>query len=140
MKAKCMRLLQLGLVGVFFATVLVTQSGCSVAMAAKQPPKKNIEILKEGMPRALVVAEFGNPVSSDTKEGKKVEVYSFTQGYSKPAKIGRCLFHAVADIFTFCLWEVVGTPTELAFDGKKMVSEVTYDASDKIEKVVMLQK
>lgn len=34
--------------------------------------------------------------------------------------------------------EVVGTPTEAVFDGDKMSFEVTYDSSDKVEKVVQL--
>jgi hypothetical protein len=36
------------------------------------------------------------------------------------------------------LWEVVGTPTEAIFDGQKVAYEVTYDTSDKVEKVVTL--
>jgi len=109
-------------------------------MAAKQPPKKNLGVLKEGTPRSLLLAEFGQPVATETKQGKKVDVFSFTQGYSKGAKAGRAVFHGAADVLTLGLWEVVGTPTEATFDGKKMAVEVTYDASDKVEKVVNLQK
>jgi hypothetical protein len=41
---------------------------------------------------------------------------------------------------TLGLWEVVGTPTEAVFDGREMAFEVTYDASEKVKKVVTLQK
>jgi hypothetical protein len=119
---------------------LFTQTGCSVFMAAKQPPKKNLGVLKEGTPRSLLLAEFGQPIATENKDGKKVDVFSFTQGYSKGAKTGRAVFHGAADVLTLGLWEVVGTPTEAAFDGKKMAFEVTYDASEKVEKVVTLQK
>jgi len=128
------------IVGFCMAVGLFMQTGCSVFMAAKQPPKKNLGVLKEGTPRSLLLAEFGQPVATETKEGKKVDVFSFTQGYSKGAKVGRAAFHGAADVFTLGLWEVVGTPTEAAFDGKKMSFEVTYDASDKVEKVTTLQK
>jgi hypothetical protein len=69
-----------------------------------------------------------------------VDVFSFTQGYSKGAKTGRAVFHGAADVLTLGLWEVVGTPTEAVFDGRQVAFEVTYDASEKVEKVVTLQK
>jgi len=122
------------------ALALVMQTGCSAFMAAKQPPKKNLGVLKEGTPRSLLLAEFGQPVATETKDGKRVDVFSFTQGYSKGAKAGRALFHGAADVFTLGLWEVFATPTEGIFDGKKLAFEVTYDASDKVEKVITLQK
>ena len=109
-------------------------------MAAKQPPKKTLGVLKEGTPRSMILAELGQPVASETKDGKRVDVFSFIQGYSKGAKAGRAVFHGAADVLTLGLWEVVGTPTEATFDGNKMAFEVTYDASDKAAKIVTLQK
>ena len=43
-------------------------------------------------------------------------------------------------MFTLGLWEVVGTPTEAIFTGEKVAYEVTYDTSDKVEKVVTLAR
>jgi len=120
------------------STVLITGNGCSVYMAAKQPNLKNIDVLAVGTPRRLVVAELGQPQSSEKKDGKRIEVFSFVQGYSKGAKAGRAIFHGLADVFTLGLWEVVGTPTEAIFDGHRISYEVTYDTSDKVEKVVTL--
>lgn len=97
-------------------------------------------LLTQGVPRNLVVAEVGAPITTETKAGKRVDVYSFTQGYSKAARVSRTIGHGAADVFTFGLWEVVGTPTEAAFNGKRVVYEVTYDASDRIESVVALKK
>ena len=62
------------------AITIVFLSGCSVFMAAKQPDKKNLDLLKAGTPRNLVLAEFGQPVSTEVKEGKKCDIFSFTQG------------------------------------------------------------
>jgi hypothetical protein len=117
---------------------LLAFNGCSVYMAAKQPTRKNLEVFSPGTPRSLVLAEIGQPQASETKAGKRVDVFSFIQGYSKGAKAGRAFFHGAADVFTLGLWEVVGTPTEAIFDGQKVAYEVTYDASDKVEKVVTL--
>jgi hypothetical protein len=57
--------------------------GCSVVMAVKQPDKKNVDLLKVGTPRSILVAELGAPVSSEMKEGKKCDIFAFVQGYSK---------------------------------------------------------
>ena len=121
-------------------TLMLTSSGCAVFMAAKQPPKRDLAVLSVGSPRNMVLTELGQPVSTDTREGKRVDLFAFTQGYSKGAKTGRALFHGAADIMTLGLWEVVGTPTEVVFSGKKMSFEVTYDANDRIEHIVDLSR
>ena len=135
-----MNLLRSTAIVLLIAASSLSQSGCAVFMAAKQPPKKDLAVLGVGSPRSLVLAELGQPVSTETRDGKRVDVFSFTQGYSKPAKAGRALFHGAADIFTLGLWEVVGTPTEMVFDGKKMSFEVMYDADDRVENVADLSK
>ena len=122
------------------AATLPAVSGCAVVMAAKQPSKKNLNILAPGTPRALLIAEFGAPIHAETKEGKRIEVYSFRQGYSKAARVSRAIGHGAADVFTLGLWEVVGTPTEAVFDGREMVVQVTLDAGEKVETAVMLKK
>ena len=128
-----------GLIAVSVAVLaMVLFHGCSVYMAAKQPEKKNVDVLAVGTPRSLVLAEMGNPASSETKDGKRVDIFSFVQGYSKGAKTGRALFHGVADVFTIGLWEVVATPTEAIFDGSKMAFEVRYDTDERVEKVTQL--
>jgi len=122
------------------AGVSLTLTGCSVAMAAHQPSRKDVKLFSQGMPRSLVVAEVGAPVTTETRSGKRVEVYAFTQGYSKAARVSRTIGHGTADVLTFGLWEAVGTPTEAVFNGKRMVYEVTYDATDRIESVAVLKK
>ena len=97
-------------------------------------------LLNAGVPRSLVLAEVGAPVTSELRGGKRVEVYSFTQGYSKAARVSRTIGHGAADVFTLGLWEAVGTPTEAVFNGKRVAYEVTYDSSDRIETVVVLKK
>ncbi len=126
--------------GFMLVAIIVTQTGCSVFMAASQPTKKNLEVLNKGTDRNYVLAELGSPVSTETKYGKKVDVFSFKQGSSTGAKVGRALFHGTADFFSFGLWEVVGTPTEAVISGKKLAFEVMYDENDRVEKVLALKK
>jgi hypothetical protein len=118
----------------------VVTSGCAVVMAAKQPSKKDLGLLSPGVPRNLVLAELGQPVATETRTGKRVEVYSFVQGYSKGVRVSRSIAHGAADVFTLGLWEAVGTPTEAIFDGTRVAYEVTYDASDRVEQVVVLKQ
>jgi hypothetical protein len=112
----------------------------SVYMAAKQPDKKDVDLLKIGTPRSMLLAEFGAPSSSEIKDGKKCEMFKFVQGYSTGARAGRAVFHGVADVLTLGLWEVVGTPTEAVFSGDEMCFEVTYDEKDRIDQVTALKK
>ncbi len=122
------------------ATLALTAVGCSVAMAAHQPSRKDVKLFAKGMPRNLIVGEVGAPVITETRNGQRVDVYAFRQGYSKAARVSRTIGHGAADVLTLGLWEMVGTPTEAAFNGKRVVYEVTYDASDRVETVVVLKK
>jgi hypothetical protein len=117
----------------------LTLSACSVVMAAHQPSRKDVKLFTHGVPRNLIVAEVGAPVTTETRAGKRVEVFAFTQGYSKAARVGRTIGHGAADALTLGLWEIAGTPTEAAFNGKRVVYEVTYDPSDRVENVVELK-
>jgi hypothetical protein len=121
-------------------SAMLASSGCSVFMAAKQPDKKNVELFKIGTPRSMLLAEFGPPTVSEMRDGKKYEIYKFIQGYSAGAKAGRAVFHGAADILTFGLWEVVGTPAEGVFSGDEMAYEVGYDTDNRIDEVIALKK
>lgn len=118
---------------------IVPVSGCSVFMAAKQPDVKNIELFKVGTSRKALWAEFGPPLISEQTDGKKIEIFTIIQGYSKLAKTGRALFHGAADVFTLGLWEIIGTPTELFFNGTEMAFHVIYDEKDYLKEVNVIK-
>ncbi len=82
-------------------------------MAAKQPGKKDIDLLKEGVTRAQLISEFGAPVISEYKDGKRIEIFKFVQGYSTGTKTSRVFLHGAVAMLD--LWELVGTPTEITF-------------------------
>lgn len=100
-------------------------------MAAKQPDKKNIRVVNVGTPRNIVLAEWGVPVSTQVREDKhRVDIYSFKQGYSNLAKFGRAALHTVASAATLGAWEIIGTPAEVAFDGKYVAFQIIYNEQD----------
>jgi hypothetical protein len=100
---------------------------CSVFMAATQPDKKDLAILKPGVHQSVIRSEFGVPVWQGEEDGAPVDLFSFKQGYSKWAKAGRALFHGTADLFTIGIWEIVGTPIEVFESGKDSTVKVFYD-------------
>ncbi|HUL41655.1 MAG TPA: hypothetical protein VLV32_07105 [Burkholderiales bacterium] len=123
------------------ALSLVLASGCSVYMAAHQPEKKDTTLLVRGTPRSLLLTEFGQPASTEMRDGKRIDYFTFVQGStSDTAKNSRAIFYGAADLLTLGLFEVVSTPTELALGGDKITYEVTYDSDDKVEKVVQIGK
>ena len=122
------------------AVAAVGVAACSPVMAAKQPSRKDVGLLNPGIPRNVVLAELGQPVATEMKEGKRVEVFSFVQGYRSGVRVGRTIGHAAADVLTLGLWEVAGTPTEATLNGHNVAYEVTYDTNDRIAQVVPLKK
>ena len=121
-------------------TLLIPVSGCSVFMAAKQPEKKDIGLFKVGVSRITLISEFGPPVISEYKDDKKIEIFKFVQGYSTGAKAGRAFFHGAASVVTLGLWELVGTPTEITFNGDEMAYLVKYDENDLVDEVIAIKK
>ena len=114
-----------------------TVTGCSVVMAARQPGKKDLSVLERGTPRSVVRTELGAPVHYDEADETHGchETFVFKQGYAGGTKAARAIFHLTADVFTFGLWEIVGTPTEAYFDGTDVRLEVLYDDADRVEAV-----
>ena len=124
--------------GIAMAVSLSFTTGCSVVMASKQPTKKNTQMIQQGLSRSMVIAEFGAPVTSEYKNGKRHEIYTFTQGYSTISKVGRAFWHGAADVATIGLWELFGTPAETVFNGKKMSYELIFDENDLLERYTYL--
>jgi TRAP-type C4-dicarboxylate transport system substrate-binding protein len=116
----------------------VALSGCSIFMAANQPDKKDLSVLTAGTPRARLLEEFGQPISSRLQGDKRIDLFTFVQGYRKEVKAVRALGHGVGDIATVGLWEFAGTSAETVLDGKKLSFEVTYNRADCVERVVRL--
>lgn len=109
--------------------------GCGVYMAAKQPREKDLSVLNPGTPRGHVIAELGAPTWSGERDGNKVDIFTFVQGYSTANRSARALFHGVSDVFSLGLWEVIATPVEGAFSGTTMKVEVTYDEREDVRLV-----
>jgi hypothetical protein len=86
-----------------------------------------------------VVAELGTPISTEIKNGQKVDIFNFVQGYSKVTKTARAVGHGVADVMTLGLWEVIGTPVEGIANGEVNQVEVKYNKQNRVAQVIPLK-
>jgi len=114
---------------------LLFLTGCSVGMAMSGKDQKDDSILYPGAPRDVVIAKLGPPESSTTNEKEeRVDSYYIVKG-NKPST-GRAVAHAALDVFTFGLWEVIGTPMEMGAGSEEHSRVlVIYDKNDKIKDV-----
>lgn len=122
-----------------FLALLFSQ-GCSVYLAASQPPKVDVGVFGAGgMPRDAVVAKLGAPASSVKHEdGTRTDVYEFHKGSATGWKVGRATFNLIADIFTLGLWELIASPTELVIKGDKVSARAEFDKHDLLTTFVLL--
>jgi hypothetical protein len=111
------------------AWLLCGFTGCAATMAAHQPDFKDFSVLQPGTPRSRVVAELGQPIDTRPTDHGGVDVFAFTQGYSRANRTARALGHATGTIVTAGVWEIAGIPLEAWFDGTDVKMEVYYGPS-----------
>lgn len=108
-------------------------SGCSVGMALSGKQQPELGVVRVGATRGEVELQMGSPVRSYQESAEyRIDVYEYELGNQPSA--GRAVGHAVMDVLTWGLWEIVGSPIE-AFQGDKMYLQVTYDKNDVATKV-----
>lgn len=113
------------------SAILCLMTACSPVMAAKQDDYINVEAVKPGVHKRIVLSTFGSPMQNYTNaKGEKCDIFKFRQGYKKGTKVGRAILHGTADFLTLGLWEIVGTPVEAGLSGDDVSYEVCYDAND----------
>lgn len=74
-------------------------------------------------------------MSSKLDTGSKVVYRLDPAAHTRGARNAAVAGHIVADVLTLGLWEVVGTPAELAAQDEMQNFVITYNSSDVIESV-----
>lgn len=119
-----------------FCMLLACCQACSPIMAARQDSYVDVDKIKPGTRKAVVIGNLGSPLENhENEKGEQCEIYKFRQGYSQGAKTGRVMLHTMADFLTLGLWEVVGTPVEATFSGHNLSYEVCYDKDDLVTSI-----
>jgi len=107
-------------------------SGCAVGMAMYGKRTPNISTIRREMHRDEVIMNLGQPLKTMTTDRGRIDEFEYQVGNDPSA--GRAIGHAVMDVLTWGIWEVVGTPIE-AFQGKTCHLTIEYDMDDKVTKV-----
>ncbi len=128
------RIIAYAFVGLVVGITALSSSGCGVYMAFTQPAAVDTAGLEQGgVTRDVVIERLGAPKSSvKNADGTREDIYEFYEGSATGWRIGRGLFHLGADLFTWGLWEIVATPTELLMKGEKITAQANFDASDRL--------
>lgn len=119
--------------------IVISLQGCSVMMAASGQKEANISSIVKGDSRQMVKAKIGGfePSSSASEGNKVIDSYELTRGDEPSA--GRAVGHAVLDLCTLTLWELIGTPIELSM-GEKYYLTCEYENDQLIKYSVSSSK
>jgi len=114
-------------------TPILFLTACSVGMAAHGQKDPNLGAIRVGSTRGEIEIHLGSPIKTASAENEWTSnVYEYEIGNEPSA--GRAVFHGLMDVFTFGLWEIVGTPVE-GFQGKKYQITILYDQDDVCRKI-----
>jgi hypothetical protein len=122
---------------VMFGALVAIQAGCSMVHTWGEAPKRDTNILRPGIERDRMRAEFGTNGGSlvVAKEGKTLEdnydVFRFPKG-SGGFKYLRATVYGVMDVGTLGLAEFVSNPVERGLvEGGDAVVRVRYDRGNR---------
>ena len=105
-------------------------SGCSVGMALSGSQNPDLGAVRTGATRGEVELHLGSPIRSALLDnGHRADLYEYEVGNEPSA--GRAAGHAVMDVLTLGVWEIVGTPIE-GVQGEKYNATIVYDENDKV--------
>jgi hypothetical protein len=113
--------------------LMLTLSGCSIAMAMSGNPEPNFDAFDVGSTRKQVEIQLGTPASSRPLEnGNREDIYRYQMGNSPNG--ARAWMNFYIDLGTIFLWEVPGTIIE-AMQGREEESQIVYGADDRVIEV-----
>lgn len=112
--------------------VAISISGCAVGMALHGKREVDVASLHIGQPRDEVIMILGQPMKTQTIETGRKDIFECQRGNAPSG--GRAIGHAVMDVLTWGIWEIVGTPIE-AMTGSTFYITIDYDKEDKVTKI-----
>ena len=126
---------RLNIMTVSLLVLCILTSGCSVFMAASRASYRgDINVIQLGVQRSAVIAELGPPDKISTLEnGGYDDRYTLDpDAHRTGTKVVTAIFYIAADLFTLFLWELIGTPLEIAAKDKISVYHLTYSPEGKL--------
>ncbi len=123
--------------GIFLLCIL-SQVACSAFMAGQRSTYKgDPAIIQVGADRMAVESALGAPdMAVSVDNGRTKVVYKIDpDAHSQAGRNAAVAWHLVADVFTLGLWEIVGTPSEMAARDKFTTYLIYYSKEGKIDQV-----
>ncbi len=117
---------------------LLFLGGCAVAMSASRSTSKgDPAMMQVGADRAVIESTFGAPnMTAGLDDGKTKVIYKIDpDAHSAGGRGAAVAGHVVADVLTLGLWEMVGTPIELAAQDKYTNYILVYGQDNKVQSV-----
>ena len=90
-------------------------SGCAIMMSAMSPTEKPHIIKKEYCNEYKLDALYDSSFRKQINNNIIIKEYNWETGHPLSIKCGRILGHTILDSLTCFIWEIIGTPMELAF-------------------------
>lgn len=130
-----MRKTNLLLLSVLVMGGMIVAQGCSVAMASKEQTRKDLSVLRIGGDRDDIVQVIGAPyITTRNEDGSCKDVYKIVEdAQSKEGKTLAVVGHAAMDVVTLGLWEIAGTPLELATKQEATTFILYYGPDNKLK-------
>ncbi len=113
-------------------SMLVFLNSCSVGMAMSGKADPNTGALHIGQPRDEVLLHLGQPTKTHATADGRTDEFHLQRGNQQST--GRAIGHAVMDVLTLGVWEIIGTPVE-GFTGETFTLSVSCDDEDKVTKI-----
>lgn len=99
--------------------------------------KGDPNVIQVGADRMAVENTLGAPdMAVSLDDGRTKAVYKIDpDAHSQAGRNSAVAWHIIADVFTLGLWEIVGTPSEVAARDKFTTYLIYYSKEGKIERV-----
>jgi hypothetical protein len=119
---------------ILLCTVVLIQ-GCSAFMAGKKQTKKDLSVLRIGGNRDDIVAVLGAPYQTQRfEDGQVKDTYKIVENApSEGMKTVEVLGNGVLSIGTLGLWEIVGTPIQIATQQEATLFILYYGPDNKLK-------
>ena len=101
---------------ILLCTLVLLVQGCSAIMAGKKQTRKDLSVLRIGGNRDDIVAVLGAPYQTQRfEDGQVKDTYKLVEGApTKEWKTVEVVGNGVLAVGTLGLWEILGTPLQLA--------------------------
>ena len=110
-------------------------SSCSVIMAANAKGT-SVETIQKASTREDLIACGASLVSSEQIDHRHIDIFKIAHERSS---LSRALLNGILDITTGCLWELAGTPIEIAYSQDSFFYiKVFFDNQDRIQTLELL--